>query len=331
MKLLYAALAVLCFLAAAIYVAAEYFFSYAIKRAKKPPAEYTDILKKRLLGTEREYLLRDTELGKRFLAEHPCEQVSITSFDSLTLRGRLYTPEVGADTTVIFIHGYKSGPHVDFPVQIRRYYNLGYNALVIDHRAAGESEGKHYGFGVLERHDIEGWCRFVRERFGDEQKTVLFGCSMGSATALMAASLPFVRESVSAIVADCPFSSPYDEFCYIIKRDFHLPPFPLVPLTSRLTRRRAGWAFDEYSAAAAAATTDVPILLIHGTSDVYVPARFSLDIYESASKASCELMLVDGASHGYSVYQDPTRYFARADEFILRHTDAKIGRRAAEE
>ncbi len=322
MTWLYITLGAIVLCALAVYIAVEYFFSVAIKRMKDEPRDFADVLHQRLSGTEREYLLRDISLGKRFIREHPHEDVSIVSRDGLTLRGRLYVSN-GDAATVIFVHGYKSAPEVDFPVLARRFYGLGCNVLLIDHRTSGKSDGKYYGFGVLERCDVEGWCRFVTRRFGDGAELFLFGCSMGSATVLMASDLPFVREHVSGIIADCPYNAPEEEFRYILDRDYHLPPFPLIPLTSRLCKRRAGWAFDERTACDSVSVTDVPILLIHGTADRYVPARFSVDIYESRHGV-CELLLIDGASHGYSFYQDPTRYLAKVDEFMKKHAQRRV-------
>lgn len=322
MTWLYIALGVLVLCALAVYVAVEYFFSVAIRRMKREPRDFEDVLHQRLSGTDREYLLRDISLGKRFIREHPHRDVSITSRDGLTLRGRLYVPD-GADATVIFVHGYKSAPEVDFPVLARRFYRLGYNVLLIDHRASGKSDGKYYGFGVLERCDVEDWCRFVADTFGETGKIILFGCSMGAATVLMASDLPFVRKRVSCIIADCPYNAPTEQFRYILRRDYHLPAFPLIPLTSRLCKRRAGWRFDERTACDSVRRTEVPILLIHGTADRYVPARFSVDVYESR-RGVCELLLVDGASHGYSFYQEPTRYLAKVEDFIKKYAQKRV-------
>ncbi len=316
MTVLYIALGALALLALLLWLTAEYFFSFAIKRMASAPNDFADVLSSRLSGTDREYLLRDISLGKRFLAEGAHEDVTVRSRDGLTLCGRLYLSP-NADTTVIFVHGHKSAAEVDFPVHIRRYHSLGYNVLAIDHRASGKSEGKYYCFGALERYDVEDWCGFVRERLGDRQKLVLFGCSMGGATVLMSSELPLVQGSVSCIIADCPYSSPKDEFTYILKSRYHLPAFPVLPVAEMLTKHRAGWSFDSCSAKKAVGRTSVPVLLIHGTADRYVPADFSLDIFESR-RGICELLLVDSASHGYSVYQDPIRYFAKADAFIRK-------------
>lgn len=323
MSFVYISAGVLMLCAAVLYVSAEYFFAFAFKRVtNKQPNDFADAFKRLLSGTDREYLLDEIARGKRFLREQPHADVSVTSQDGLKLCGKLYE-HVGSDTTVIFVHGHKSAPDIDFPVLTMRFFRDGFNVLAIDQRASGKSEGKYYCFGTLERYDVEAWCRFVTERTAGSQKLVLFGCSMGASTVLAASALAYVKERVSAIIADCPYDSPSRQFKYILSKDYHLPAFPLIGVTSFLCKKRAGWSFDDFSASDAVGGTTVPILLIHGTADKYVPAEFSVDIFE-VGKGTCEIMLVDGASHGFSFYRDPQRYLARTDDFLRRRGGLRL-------
>ena len=57
--------------------------------------------------------------------------------------------------------------------------------------------------------------RYGRERFGKDVKIVLHGTSMGGAAALMALGLPEIQETVSAVIADCAYTSPADIFSHL--------------------------------------------------------------------------------------------------------------------
>ncbi len=317
MTFLYISAGILLICAAVIYISAEYFFAFAFKRTSAPPNDFSGAFKRLLSGTDREYLLSEISHGKRFLREQPHADVSVTSHDGLKLCGKLYKHE-NADTTIIFVHDHKSAPDIDFPVLTMRFFREGFNILTIDQRASGKSEGKYYCFGALERYDVETWCRFINDSTASTQKLVLFGCSMGSSTVLAASELTYVKTHVSAIIADCPYDSPEEQFKYILSKDYHLPAFPLLGVTSLMCKKRVGWSFDEFSASDAVKNTTVPILLIHGTADRYVPADFSVSIFE-ASNGKSEIMLVDGASHGFSFYREPQRYLARTDDFLRRY------------
>ena len=74
------------------------------------------------------------------------------------------------------------------------------------------SDGKTLSMGVKESRDIEKWTEFLKKR--GARKIILYGISMGAATALM--SLKCVK--VDGVVADCPFDSPFSAFEYTAKK-----------------------------------------------------------------------------------------------------------------
>ncbi len=300
--------------AAAFYAVGEYFYKVAIKRPASPPNEYEEQFRAALTGTDREYMLAETAQRKQYLKSNDGERVSIVSRDGLCLSAKLFSV-TEANKTAILVHGYKSAGYVDFTYLSGELLSLGYNILMIDQRASGESEGEATSFGVFERYDVEGWCRFVAERYGTEHKIVLFGCSMGAATVLMASELAGVKATVSGIVADCGYTSPLEQFRYIVRRDYHLPPTPILAAAELVCHRRAGWRFNDADAARAVKNTTVPILFIHGDADKYVPARFTIDNYEACASRR-ELLIVNGAPHAYSIYKNPKLYMAKLYDFL---------------
>ncbi len=314
MEVFYIILGIAVLLAAAFYAVGEYFYKVAFKRSEDPPNEHGEYIEKALRGTPTEYMIDEIERGKRMIKEGKSERVSITSYDGLRLSARLFTVP-NAKKTAILIHGYRSAGHIDFAGIFRELPHRGYNVLIIDHRAAGESEGDAISYGVKERYDVEAWCRYVSERFGEDERIVLMGCSMGASAALMASELPYVKARVAGIIADCGYSTPREQFRYVLRRKYHLPEFPVLWVSELVCRRRDGWRFDDASAPRALASTTVPVLLIHGDADRYVPVSFTLDNYEACASRK-ELLIVSGAPHGLSYCKAPALYMAKVDEFL---------------
>ncbi len=241
----------------------------------------------------------------------PYEDVYTESCDGLRLHGRYYHKKDGAPL-FIQCHGYKSRPDRDFSGIGAECLELGYNILLIDHRAHGESEGRTISFGIKERFDVKCWAEYAVNRFGNDIKIVLEGISMGAATVLMAAELP-LPENVIAIHADCPYSSPKD----IIKkvaRDMHLPAefmYPFVKLGARLF---GGFSLEAASSVEAVKGTELPILLIHGTGDSFVPCEMSDKIAESGKTVTYKK--IADAHHGLSFVKDHGTYMATFTEFL---------------
>ena len=256
------------------------------------------------------------EINRLFcqLSDRPYEEVSIVSFDGLTLFGRYYHVKDGAPLDIGF-HGYRSSALTDFAGGSELSFSMGHNLLLIDERAHGRSEGRTITFGIQERWDVESWARFAVERFGADVQIILYGVSMGAATVLMASELE-LPASVRGIIADCGFSSPYA----IMKSVLHwrcpwLVSGPLLALTGVFTRLFGGFGLREVSATEAVAHTKLPILFIHGTGDRFVPCSMSQAAYDACTGEK-RLILVEGAGHGQSYLVDRPRVQAAVREFL---------------
>ncbi len=243
----------------------------------------------------------------------PYEEVSIKSFDGLTLYARYYHVKDGAPTE-IQCHGYRSVSTHDFSAGGLECMKMGYNLLLIDQRAHGKSEGRVISFGIKERYDVLSWVNYLNDRFGKKSEILLYGISMGAGTVLMASSLP-MPENVVGVVADCSYSTVKDIIMKVVY-DMHFPAkffYPFIRLGARLF---GGFDPDEISPISEVKNNKIPILLIHGEGDNFVPCDMSREIYKSASDAV--LVTVAEAGHGLSFIYDREKYMAAVNEFHAR-------------
>lgn len=128
-------------------------------------------------------------------------------------------------------------------------------------------------------------------------------------------SLP---QQVKAIIADCGYSSIEAELTYLLKRQFHLPKYPLEPLVSTISKRRLGYYLGDVSATEQLAKNKRPILFIHGEKDVYVPVGMAYENY-AATHAPKQLWIVKNASHAESFWVNPKRYQDHVEEFLTTY------------
>lgn len=239
----------------------------------------------------------------------PFREFSITSFDGLKLYGKYYECQPGAPIELMF-HGYRGLAERDLCGGVQRCFRLGRNALLVDQRTAGKSEGKVITFGIKERRDCVSWAEFMAREFPGS-KLILTGISMGASTVLMASELP-LPETVVGIIADCGFTSPKAIIKKVI-RQMKLPPnlaYPFVRLGARLY---GGFDLEEASALEAMKHCQLPIFFAHGEADNYVPCQMSLDNY-NACTAPKQLLTVPGAGHGLCYIVDKDGYLAALRE-----------------
>lgn len=245
------------------------------------------------------------------IIDRPCELVSITSYDGLTLWGRYYHVSDGATLDIAF-HGYRSAGLTDFcgGAQISR--ELGHNLLLVDQRAHGKSRGRTITFGIKERWDVLSWVEYALERFGMDTKILLFGISMGASTVLMASELP-LPENVKGIVADCPYSSPI-KIIRFVGRKMRIPAAVAAVFSWVGAKVYGGFDLRETDPVRAVRQAKVPILLIHGESDGFVPCDMSSEIQRS-NPQKVHRCTFPGADHGISFLVNPDRYRQIVGEF----------------
>lgn len=145
---------------------------------------------------------------------------------------------------------------------------------------------------------------------------VLVGVSMGAATVLMASDLE-LPGNVKAVMADCPFSVPKAIICKVAS-DMGLPPKPAGVICSLGAFIYGKFRLGSASALEAVRRTKLPVLLIHGKEDTFVPCHMSQEIFDACASEK-ELHLFPHAGHGMSYLEDPERYEAVVRSFLQRH------------
>ena len=261
---------------------------------------------------------------KEYVLGREQEEVEQLSFDGLKLRGTFFPPKPipgHRKRVVLCFHGYTSQRLKDFLALSAFYLKQGYGMLHPDARAHGESEGEYIGFGCLDRHDALGWIRWVIDTCGEDVELILHGISMGGATVLMAAGLELPGQ-VKGIISDCAFTSPKEVFTHVLNTMYHLPAFPVIPMADVLNQKLAGYGMDECNAAREVAKAQVPILLIHGGKDTFVPVDMCRKIYENCREPR-EMLIVEGASHAESYFKDRKLYEEAVTRLIDRVCEQK--------
>lgn len=242
----------------------------------------------------------------------PYEQVFITARDGVRLAAKYYHVRDGAPVQIQF-HGYRGNGIREFSGGFKIAREFGLNSIVVDERAHGKSGGHTISFGILERFDCADWVAYASRRFGKDTPIILSGVSMGAATVLMAAELD-LKGRVVGITADCPYSSP-GAIIRKVCRGMKLPAwlvYPFVVVGALVFGRFGLW---ESSAVKAVQNTKIPILLIHGEDDRFVPCDMSRQISKRCA-SPCTLLTIPDAGHGICYYVDAPRYKQALREFF---------------
>lgn len=258
--------------------------------------------------------------GDAWLEEQDYDHIVIKNRDNKPLHGYLVKAEAPSDKWVICVHGYTSEPKRTGGYAMH-YRVKGYNVLMPALRGHNISEQQHITMGWFDRLDIVDWINYLITIYGDDIQIVLHGVSMGSATVMMTTGedLP---SNVKCCIADCGYSSVWDEFENELKQTYHIHPLPILIPSTVVSKVCHGFGFKEASSINQLKKSKTPTLFIHGEKDLFVPYRM-LDLNYNAAACEKEKLSVPDAEHANSHLVHPELYWSNTFRFIDKYVKTK--------
>lgn len=240
------------------------------------------------------------------------ENITIESEDQQDLYG-WWIPHPTPRATIVFAHGYgKNREQSDLPLKelIPEFHEQGYQFLTFDFRGSGISEGDRVTVGAKEQSDLAAAIAYAKER--SDRPIVLYGVSMGAATALATAD----ETDVAAVIADSPFSDlrGYLETNLPVWSD--LPNFPFTPVIMTVTPWFTGLDADVVKPIDDMAQIEAPVLLIHSQGDDAIPVSESEQLAKAGEDV--ELWVTENDGHVQSHRSFQTEYRRTVFEFLER-------------
>lgn len=255
--------------------------------------------------------------GMDFINGFPVKEHYITSFDSLSLYGRYF--DNNSDKTILLFHGYRSSAAHDFCGALKFYYDKGFNILLVDQRSHGKSQGKLITYGVKESRDVVDWCEFINAKY-TPKSIVLSGISMGASTVLFSLKhkLP---ENVKCVIADCGFTSPAQIIKKVARQSFKIDARFYLPFLNAMAKIFGGFSVYE-STVDVLKENKLPIMLIHGEADKFVPCEMTREALKAAGQSG-RAIFVKEADHGISFLIEPERVSREILDFLDEYCNTK--------
>ncbi|HJQ29706.1 MAG TPA: alpha/beta fold hydrolase [Rubrobacter sp.] len=237
-------------------------------------------------------------------------EVEIQSTDGVRL-GAWWVPAEDSSRAAVLIPGWGGYKYEDHLLQtLPVYHGAGYNVLLLDLRAQGESGGTRRTLGYREVRDVRGALAWLYQQGYEAENVVLHGWSMGGATALRAAP----ETGIAAVVEEAG----YADLPLLLKDK--IPEFvrfggilrPALLLAGRIFPDFEPWEIVPMKDAARLSDKGVPLLIIHSTADDIVPyahARLLAAAYPTAY-----FWTLEGYAH-VGAYEHP-EYARRLREFL---------------
>lgn len=256
---------------------------------------------------------KEDDKVKEWLKTVKREKITLMADDKHILVARKIVINEGGDKWAVILHGY-NGSMADIYDIAMHYTEEGYNLLMPDLRASGESEGSFIGMGWLDRLDVINWIDVILEE-NPSSKVVIHGVDMGADAALMLSGEP-IKTSIKAIVAEGAYTSAWE----VVKAEYEIryegkPVFPFLNMINPVMKVWAGYTLKEADATKQVAKTSVPILLIHGSNDTYATESMTNELNEAIASQH-ELLTISSGTHEDCRYAEPDNYYNKTFEFV---------------
>ncbi len=206
--------------------------------------------------------------------------------------------------TVLYLHGARWNLTGQL-FRIEQLRSFGFSVLAIDYRGFGKSDGELPSEETVYEDAYTAW-KHLASLQPDPARRFIYGHSLGGAVAIdLAARLSDAAERdgtplpAQGLIVESSFTTLAD-----IARALTSS---LLPVQLFLTQK-----FDSIGKIG---SVRMPVLVVHGSGDRYVPAHFSQALY-AAAKGPKKLLLIEGATHNNSMRMGSTEYRQALNELF---------------
>jgi len=236
------------------------------------------------------------------------EPFELTARDGTIIKGDFSINEANKGI-IVLPHGY-SWNREGMLKYAQFYYKNGFSIVLYDQRTHGESTFKYTTMGYLESLDICDVVSWLREKYGKNIPIGIHGESMGAASTMM--SLKH-NPNIQFAIEDCGYHSLTD----LIIHQVHGLKFLLCGCNIVL-KIHEKYRLNYVNPSKNASESNIPMLIIHGEADGFVPFAHSSVVYEE-NKHHAEIYTVPNAKHAESYETDPVKYEEVVMAFINKH------------
>lgn len=244
----------------------------------------------------------------------PNEEYIIEAKDGAKLKGYFFKSKNESNITIICSHGFYSSCFRDFAGILPFLLAQNYNVLFTVSRAHVGSEGKYITCGKKESQDLLLWAELIDKKIPNSSIFV-YGISLGAVNAMVMTALDGLPSSIKGVIEDSGYTRTWDLLFYQIRHAYRLSPYPTIPIANHFAKNFGRASFKSPSAIESVKHSSLPILFIHGNSDILVPTYMGEACYKACS-APKKLVQIDDSYHFQNYYTNPEYYEESFLEFV---------------
>ncbi len=243
------------------------------------------------------------------------QEIIIPSTYGYDLAGkRIRSEKNSGDKVMVFSHGVGTNSMSSIKYAML-FIDMGWDAIIYDHRRHGESKGRFSSYGLYEKDDLSSVVSYTKNIYGTDVKIGIHGESMGSAIAIQYAG---VYGNVDFFIFDCPYSDLKKQLTYRLQQEFKLKGFYIMPLVDLFIKLRIGFSFKDVAPINFVDKIKKPTLFIHSKGDKYILPYMCEELYQKKNGIKALYMAVNG-DHAESYTFNRDEYKKQIEDFLTNN------------
>ncbi|MDO5018829.1 MAG: alpha/beta fold hydrolase [Lagierella massiliensis] len=224
------------------------------------------------------------------------------------------------ENIAILLHGI-GGTKESMSHVAKLFIDMGYDCLIFDQRNSGENMADYNTFGVLESDDCLDMINYAIEHMDYRGKLLLYGESLGGATATIAASKD--DSNIDYIILDCPVSDSYvfaDEIFNKIEKEQGLPKSYMKFAGNIFLKSKLGFTMNEINSADYIRGKELSeaVLIINSKADKVTPYEMGKEIYDAIKGDKKELHTEENYGHIKFAQENPKKFKEVIKNFLKK-------------
>jgi len=242
------------------------------------------------------------------------EDCDIITSDNVKLEGLLIHADSIPKANIILIHGIGAYKEIFFHLA-KRLSESGFNVLLFDLRAMGQSGGEYCTYGFLEKQDVKQYTDSLISKFPNLPVGV-YGTSLGGAIALQSLSND---PRLQAGIIECTYDKMYKVVRAYTERFLGFSFNPMADFALWRAEMKAGFDSDEMNPVLHATKIHQPVFIAHGDRDIHIPMEYGKNNFDALLSSEKRFCIVAGADHNGIGKFGGKDYEGAVSEFLEEH------------
>lgn len=257
-------------------------------------------------------LFRGPKFQKTVISEFPhfpYETVRLSTKTKLSIEA-WYIPADSAKGTVILFHGLGGNKSLLLG-EAYEFMNDGFNVMLVDLRAHGNSAGNTTTLGVSEAEEAKLAYDYVFAK--GERNILLYGISLGAV--VITKAVYDYNLAPSKLILDMPFGN-LQNLLEGRARVLGFPEEPFGILVTFWSGIERGFNGFEHNTCRYVKKIQCPVLMQYGTLDKLVTRDETDHIFQNIASSRKRLVLYETAAHEPLLNKNPTKWRTEVREFL---------------